>query len=408
MTPPTRASRRRFLEASAGSAVGAWLASSDARGVARAWATARPHEKLLGTLPFVGEGRFPLDTTAGAGLRQRRALDLSRLSHDSLVIPQDEFFVRTGRPDRLPAADNWKVRVYGLVETVREIGWHELRREASDRGVRILECAGNSRAAHFGFMSAARWAGVPLERLWERAGPLTRATQVLVSGFDEHAVGDPGSVRGASWVFGLDQIREAGAFLATEMNGASLHPDHGYPVRLVVPGWYACVAIKWVNEIVLVDDKTPATEQMKEFAGRTHQEPTGPNDRLLIRSGRRPEGPSLARDFQPARIDPAALPVRVEKLDAGEGKILYRIIGILWGGPTAARDLQIRLNPNLGFAPVEEIERADGQGFTLWSHTLRAPAHGRYRIELRVKDPGVRTRRLDMGFYAREILIPSG
>lgn len=408
MTPTIRMGRRRFLEASAGSAVGAWLASGDAMGIARAWASAQRQEKLLGTLRFVGEGRFPLDTTVGAGLGQRRALDLSRLSHDSLVIPQDEFFVRTGRPDRLPAADSWRVRVHGLVETAREIEWHELRREAGDRGVHVLECAGNSRAAHFGFMSAARWGGILLERLWERARPSTGATQVLVSGLDAHAVGDPGSVRGASWVFGLDQIREAAAFLATEMNGAPLHPDHGHPVRLVVPGWYACAAIKWVNEIVLVDDKTPATAQMKEFAGRTHQETTGPNDRLLMRSGRRPEGPPLARDFQPARIDPAAVPVRVEKLDAGEGNIRYRIIGILWGGSAPARDLQIRLNPNLGYAPVERIEPAAGQGFTLWSHTFAAPAQGRYRIEARVGDPGVRTRRLDTGFYAREIQIPGG
>src|SRR5262249_3692129 len=160
-----------------------------------------------------------------------------------------------------------KVSVGGLVETPFELDVRDLVREADDLGVHLLECAGNSRAAHFGLMSAARWTGVPLERVLERIRLLRGATRVLVSGFDRHDVQDPASVPGASWIFGLDDIRRAGAFLATEMNGAPLRPDHGAPLRLVVPGWYGCTAVKWVNEIALVDDEAPATDQMREYAG---------------------------------------------------------------------------------------------------------------------------------------------
>src|SRR5712692_2933919 len=305
----THATRRRFLEAGAGAAVAAWLAAGEAAG-----------EKVLETVPFVGEGAFPLDTTIGAGLGKRRALDLSTLSCDALLTAQDRFFIRTGRPDRLPPTDSWKVRVHGLVQRPVEVPVEQLKGEAGSMGPHLLECAGNSRAAHFGFMSAAQWTGVPLMGLLERASLRPRATRVLVSGFDEHSTPDPGSVPGASWIFGLDQVRASGAFLATEMNGAPLSLDHGYPLRLVVPGWYGCTAIKWVNEIALVDDEAPATDQMREYAGRTHQEPAGPRDRWLIETGRRPEGPRLARDFQPATIDPAALPIRVERF-AGEGTV---------------------------------------------------------------------------------------
>jgi DMSO/TMAO reductase YedYZ molybdopterin-dependent catalytic subunit len=361
---------------------------------------------VLGTLPFVGEGAFPLETTIGAGLGQRRALDLSTLARGALLIPQDRFFVRTGSPDRLPPATSWRVRVHGLIERPVEIAVEELKREAVDQGAHLLECAGNSRAAHFGLMSAALWTGIPLERLLERVRPHRRATRVLVSGFDEHSVPDPGSVPGASWIFGLDQVHEWGAFLATGMNGVPLAVEHGYPLRLVVPGWYGCTAIKWVNEIVLVDDDAPATDQMREYAGRTHQDP-GPRDDVLVRTGRRPEGPRLARDFQPATIDPAAVPVRVEKLDAGDGAIAYRIVGILWGGRAPARALRIRFNPDLDLAPVEEIGSGDGRTWALWSHTFRPPGPGRYKIELAIADPGIRTRRLDVGFYAREIEITS-
>jgi hypothetical protein len=175
----------------------------------------------------------------------------------------------------------------------------------------------------------------------------------------------------------------------------------------VVPGWYGCTAIKWVNEIVLVDDEAPATDQMREYAGRTHQDPVGPRDRSLMETGRRPEGPRLARDFQPATIDPAAVPVRVEKLGAGGGAIVYRIVGVLWGGRATARALRIRLNPDLSFMPVDEVGVGDGRTWALWSHTFRPPRPGRYRIELAIADPGIRTRRLDVGFYAREIEITS-
>lgn len=396
------ATRRGFLATSAAAAVGAWLGpATDA--LCRELAAGNG-ERLLGMVPFVGEGSFPVEKTIGAGLGRRRALDLSTLSPETLLIPQDRFFVRTGCPDPLPPTSTWKVRVHGLVEAPGEIAIEELKREAVPLGAHLLECAGNSRAAHFGLMSAASWTGVPLDRLLKRVRPRPAATQVLVSGFDEHKARDPGSVPGASWIFGLDHIRESGALLATGMNGAPLSLDHGYPLRLVVPGWYGCTAIKWVNEIALVDDEAPATDHMREYAGRTHQDPVGPRDSFLVRTGRRPEGPELAKDFQPATIDPAALPVRVEKVSA-RGKTFYRIVGILWGGPTPTGALSIRLNPDLSFGPVEQIGSGLGTAWTLWSHTFRPQAPGRYRIELAVKDAAVRARRLDVGFYAREIEI---
>jgi len=372
--------RRAFLEASAAAAVATWIGRTANAGAA----------PPLGTVPFADEGAFPLDETVGAGLGRRRALDLSTLTPDAPVVPQDRFFIRTGCPDPLPSTSEWKIRVRGLVEGPADVEVAVLRREADDRGVHLLECAGNSRAAHFGFLSVARWTGVPLDHVLSRLRLLPRATRVRVSGFDQHSILDPGSVPGASWVFGLDQIRDARAFLATGMNGAPLHPDHGHPVRLVVPGWYGCTAIKWVDEIALVDDEAPITDQMREYAGRTHQDPAGPR---------------LACDFQPATMDPAAAAVRVDIVGAEGGEISYRVAGLAWGGRASPRALAIRFRPDAPFAPVEQIGKGEAGAWTFWSHTFRPPAPGRYRIELAVRDPGVRTRRLDRGYYAREVEI---
>jgi DMSO/TMAO reductase YedYZ molybdopterin-dependent catalytic subunit len=257
-------------------------------------------------------------------------------------------------------------------------------------GAHLLECAGNSRAAHFGFISVARWSGVPLQRVLDRAGRAPGATRVLVSGFDEHATAEAGSVPGASWIFSLEDVRQAGAFLATGMNDGPLSPDHGHPLRLVVPGWYGCTAIKWVNEIALVGDDAPATDHMREYAGRTHQDAAGPE---------------LARAFRPATLDPAATPVRVEQLRSATGDTAYRVVGIFWGAPADPRALRIRFVPGADPAPVEHVRPRADRTWTLWSHTWKPRAPGRYRIELAMPGAGVRTRRLDAGYYAREVEI---
>jgi len=392
------AGRRRFLGGAAASVVAAWVPRS-----LLSAAAAAAGETAVGTVPFVGEGPFPLEETVGAGLGRRRALDLSTLTPATGAIAQDRFFIRTGCPDPMPSTRGWKVRMRGLVESPLDIDVETLRGEAADLGPHLLECAGNSRAAHYGFLSVARWTGVPLARVLARVRPRPGATRVLVSGFDRHSVLDPGSVPGASWIFGLEEARAAGAFLATGMNGGPLAPDHGHPLRLVVPGWYGCAAIKWVDEIALVDDGAPATDQMREYAGRTHQDPGGGGE-ASMGAGRRPEGPPLAKDFRPATIDPAAVPVRVEALGGAGAGASYRIMGILWGPPVPTSALRVRLDPEAPVSAVEDGGRSAG-GWRFWSCTFRPRAPGRHRIEVSITGGG-RTRRQDAGYYTREIDVP--
>jgi DMSO/TMAO reductase YedYZ molybdopterin-dependent catalytic subunit len=74
-----------------------------------------------------------------------------------------------------------------------------------------------------------------------------------------------------SWVFTLDELRDAGAFLATHMNGEPLTVDLGAPIRLLVPGWCECCCAKWVDTVRVVDDSVASTSQMLEFTSRTLQ-----------------------------------------------------------------------------------------------------------------------------------------
>lgn len=304
------------------------------------------------------------------------------------ITPVEGSYVRTRASKLLPDLKSWQTSVDGLVKQPSRLTIELLNRAAKPMGLHLMECAGNVPPAHFGMISVASWAGVPLAGILDSSGAKPQASRVLITGFDHYATKSTTSVPGASWVFSIDELKAAEAFLATEMNGKPLTADHGAPVRLVVPGWYGCTCIKWVTTVTFVDDTAEATSQMQEYAARTHQNGL----------------PALARDFQPATIDPAAMPIRVEKWLV-EGKIKYRVVGIAWGGTSPIKTLMIRFNPEEDYVPVDNFTQTKNDPWTLWTHAWSTKEPGTYSIRLAVKDPSVRTRRLDSGYYVRSVEI---
>ena len=337
-----------------------------------------------------GGGRVPpFGRLLGAGLDARLFTDLSALSSDkpeTRITATDRFFVRTAAPAAL-RPDGWMMRIGGLVASSLDVDAKTLDALTVRGGRYLLECSGNVDQSNYGLMSTADWDGVPLGRILDRVRPSTASHRVLVSGLDDAASAAASSVPGASWIFPRGDLDRA--LLATRMNGAALPRDHGAPVRLIVPGWYGCACIKWVNQIDLVANDAAATAQMREFAARTHQDGI----------------PPLARDFLPAVIDTAAMPVRVEKWVA-DGRLFYRIAGIIWGGAKPTNALSIRFKSGAPWVKVDDCPLPESTlTWSLWSHTWRPPSRGRYQIVLRVDDASIRTRRLDLFFYVREIDI---
>lgn len=343
--------------------------------------------KLLGTVDFVGEPRVPMDSVLGLELDGRLYTDLSSLAADHAITPTEKFYIRTRASKLLDASKPWLINV-GSAENQKGITVQQILRDAVPQGVHVMECAGNTKAAHFGMISAADWAGVPISKITEWMPIKNGAARILISGFDTYSTGSTSSVAGASWIFSWDDLLGAKAFLATKMNGQPLTPDHGAPVRLIVPGWYGCVCIKWVNAISIVEENAAATSQMQEYAFRTHQQGV----------------PALAGEFSPATVDIAAMPIRVEKWSVN-GQIKYRVIGIAWGGSQPAKALQIRFNPDEDFVTVDSIQPAGNNSWGFWSHTWTPRKPDTYIIRLKVPDNSIRTRRLDMGFYARSVRI---
>jgi DMSO/TMAO reductase YedYZ molybdopterin-dependent catalytic subunit len=344
--------------------------------------------KLLGLVDFADERTVQMDTALGAELDGRLFTDLSTLTAPDLVAPTAKFYIRTRASGLLPDAKSWQISVDGLARQSSRVPIADLKRAAKPMGLHLMECAGNVRQARFGMISIGNWAGVPLSEVLDEAKARPEATRVLVSGFDRYVAASASSIPGASWIFTPQELKEAGAFLATELNDQPLTQDHGAPVRLVVPGWYGCTCIKWVDSIALLDDKAEATSQMQEYAARTLQKGM----------------PRLAREFLPAVIDQAAMPIRVEKWLVDE-KIRYRVTGIAWGGTRPVKELEIRFNPEEDYVRVDNFSQVKNDPWTLWSHAWSPKAPGTYSIRLAVKDPSVQARKLDSGYYVRSVEI---
>lgn len=348
--------------------------------------------RLVGTLPLSRSGGVvqPYGVKIGGrGLDARLNTDLSRLEPGRLITPTDQIYLRTECPPAVAAHEGlWTITTSGLLAKSPTVRLDDVVRRARPMGAHLLECSGNNNPANFGLMSVAEWDGVPLLDLVDTLRPSPQATAVMVSGVDPDQPSAT-SIPGASWIFPLSTLDSLGAFLAVRVNGEPLPLDHGKPLRLVVPGWYGCSWIKWVAEIRLVDASAPATSQMREFAGRTHQ--TAVHD--------------LAAAYAPPAIQTAATPIRVEKRQ-GPGGLEYHIVGIVWGGAHVVNRLAIRFNEGQPWQQFDVCPAPSStRTWSLWTYRWKPSTPGVYSIALHVPDASVPQRRLDSGYYVRQVSI---
>lgn len=174
--------------------------------------------------------------------------------------PNDLFFVRnhTTTPHIDPAT--WRLRIEGSgVAHPLELSYDELLAMPSVTETKFIECAGNARSQfeaaqgrrasgtqwRLGAVGVAEWTGVPLRRVLEQAGVKSTAVDVMPEGLDSQRVRRPLSV---------EKALEDDTLLVYGMNGQTLPPDHGFPVRLLVPGWVGIANIKWLGRIEVAEE----------------------------------------------------------------------------------------------------------------------------------------------------------
>jgi DMSO/TMAO reductase YedYZ molybdopterin-dependent catalytic subunit len=187
-----------------------------------------------------------------------------RMADKGYAVPNEQFFIRSHT--RTPAIDaaTWRLKVEGPgVEAPLELSYDELQKLPSVTLDRYVECAGNGRSFFetiggqkaegtqwkLGAIGVAEWTGVPLKELLQRAKVTSSARDVMPEGLDELRVRRP---------MAIDKAMEDDTLLAYAMNGQPLPPDHGFPVRMLVPGWIGVASIKWVGRIEVSDQPLQA------------------------------------------------------------------------------------------------------------------------------------------------------
>ncbi|GGO76692.1 sulfite oxidase [Nonomuraea cavernae] len=179
--------------------------------------------------------------------------------------PNDRFFVRNHTSTPLIDAATWRLRVHGPgVRHSRTYDYRQLLAMPSRTVDTAIECAGNGRRFYdvqqhdpipgiqwgLGGIGVARWRGVPLGHLLEHAGLRPDAVDVVPRGLDAPFENHGHVRRPLPVAKAVDDV-----LLAYEMNGVPLPPDHGFPARLVVPGWVGIASIKWLGDLEVTTEE---------------------------------------------------------------------------------------------------------------------------------------------------------
>src|SRR3954463_7962483 len=203
-----------------------------------------------------GEG-ISLDELALA--TRNHGLPLEALRYD--VTPPGLHYVLTHFD--IPAVDpgSWRLEIGGAVARPLDLGLEELMSRPAVTSRVLLECAGNGRARFeprpvsqpwlLEAVGAAEWTGTPLATLLEEAGIPADAVDVAFTGAD-HGV-ERGVEQDYARGLPIAEALRPEALLVWAMNGQPLPPQHGAPLRLLVPGWYGMAQVKWLTRIEVLD-----------------------------------------------------------------------------------------------------------------------------------------------------------
>jgi sulfane dehydrogenase subunit SoxC len=284
-------------------------------------------------------------------------------------------------------ADRWSLAVRGDREL--SLGLDELRERPQVELTATMECAGNGRA-HLDprpisqpwlleAVGTARWSGTSLRALLEEAGLREGAVEVLFTGLDRGVEGEIEQRFQRS--LPLAEALRDDVLLAYEMNGSPLPPQHGFPLRLVVPGWYGMTNVKWLAEIELVDRPFDGYQQTWSYRLRQAEDEDGS-----------PLGPMLPRSL----VVPPGIPEflsRERMLTAGE----CLLEGRAWSGHAPIESVEVSVDGGAGWATAELAESESRWAWRGWSYRWHAEP-GHYVLCSRARDAAGNEQPLEPGW----------
>ncbi len=308
-----------------------------------------------------------------------RYSDLSKIATRHLPAP--EFFVLQHHEIPRIAPESWKLRVSGCERGDVFLTLREIVNRPSKRVAVAFECAGNGGVGMQGLVGSALWEGLPLAPLLRELGVRSDTREVVFVGADgaeERLRGNQYPSRFARSLPLSDALGED-VLLVHRMNGAPLLPEHGAPLRLLVPGWYGVAQVKWLERIELSSSRFMGWFMAKEY--------------VTVQGLRR--GDEIEhRATSVGRMRLKSVVTRVVRSVEGE----LRIEGLAWFDGTQIDAVEVRIDD--GSWELAALERGtspyDWLRFTLvWpspspgDHVLVSRARAGARLSLPKKKPRI-------------------
>ena len=279
----------------------------------------------------------------------------------------------------IPAADesSWTLELGGHLRRPRTLTMEELRRRPQVTAPVTLECAGNGRARLDPrpvsqpwleeAVGTAEWTGTPLAPLLEEAGVGPGAVEVVFGGADRGV--QAGLEHDYERSLTLAEAMRPEVLLAFEVNGQPLPPQHGFPLRLVVPGWYGMTSVKWLRRITLLTEPFDGYQQTGTYLIHTSEDDPGtPVTRIQPRSLLLPPGvpefESRQRFLPPGR---------------------HRLSGRAWSGLAPVAGVEVSLDGGGSWAPARLAPQPSPWAWAGWTYEWDATP-GRYELCSRATD----------------------
>ena len=282
----------------------------------------------------------------------------------------------------MPSVDpkTYKLTVEGHVEKKLELTLDDLKKMEAVSKPMTLECAGNSRvfltpAARGlqwgnGAVGNAKWTGVAIGAILERAKVKARAADVVLIGADKGAITtDPASPGAINFDRGipLAKAKKDETLLAWAMNDEPLPASHGGPLRAIVGGWYGMASVKWLTRIVVTDKPHAAFWQTMDYS-------------IWERDAN-----GLPQLVPVTAIHPKAIITSLGPNDVLEAGKAHTLTGLAWAGEASVKRVEVSLDGGTRWAPASH---AEGKPFTWarWTAELTPATKGLLRIISRCTD----------------------
>jgi DMSO/TMAO reductase YedYZ molybdopterin-dependent catalytic subunit len=307
---------------------------------------------------------------------------------ESFITPVSAFYVRSHF--KIPALDasNYRLKIDGAVDRSLELTLDELKQMQPVTRPATLECAGNGRVFlvppvsgaqwELGAVSTANWTGVPLADVLSRAGLKPEAVEIIFQAADKgHPVEHPIPPDEIHYAHSIPIAKIPDAMLVYAMNGKPLTAVHGFPLRVVIPGWYGMASVKWVTRIIASPEKFRGYFRTVDYA--YWSDLSGHSVHVPIEE--------MAVKAQISR------PAKNEVLKPDQD---YLITGAAWSGESEVAKVEVSTNGGADYQEARLIGPSVKHAWRLWEQPWRTPSlAGPLTLYARATDQAGRTQPID-------------